>query len=175
MHPSANLAPASGAPPRSGWGALRITLLWIGLCLAVGGLGGLATAASVRTWYPTLVKPPWTPPGWLFGPVWTVLYVAMGLAAARVHLRAGSWSAARGALALFLAQLALNGAWSWVFFGQRNPLAGLVNIVLLLLAIAATGFAFQRVDRGAAWLLLPYGLWVTFATALNAALWHLNP
>lgn len=159
------------APPAAPRRALWTPLAWVGLCLLVGLVGNVATSSSVRTWYPTLDKPAWTPPGWVFGPVWTALYVAMGLAAARVQLRGGTW---RGPLALFLGQLALNGAWSWLFFGMRSPLAGLLDIGALLVALVATTLVFRRVDRVAAALLLPYLLWVAFATALNAELFRLN-
>lgn len=169
--PSPSRAPAAAFAGGRGW---ILRLAWVAACLLVGGLGGLATSSSVRTWYPTLEKPAWNPPAWLFGPVWTALYVAMGVAAARVHARAGSWRAARPALDLFAVQLALNGAWSALFFGARSPLAGLVDIVLLLAALLLTLRAFARVDRVAAWLLVPYAGWVAFATALNLALWRLN-
>ena len=143
----------------------------VGLCLAVGALGGWVTATSVKTWYPLLSKPGFTPPDWLFGPVWTALYVLMGIAAWRV------WRAdakARNALAVFVVQLALNLAWSVVFFGLRKIGAAVAVIVLLEAAILTTMAAFWRVDRSAAALLLPYALWVAFATVLNIAVWRLN-
>jgi tryptophan-rich sensory protein len=151
-----------------------LPLAWVALCLGVAFQGALATAAGVRDWYPTLEKPAWNPPAWLFGPVWTVLYVTMGLAAARVQRSAGSLWGARGALLCFLLQLTLNGLWSWLFFARRDPLAGLVDIVLLLAMVVATIVAFRRWDRAAAWMLVPYAAWVGFATALNATLWKLN-
>lgn len=140
------------------------------VCLAVGGLGGVATAQSVTDWYPTLNKPAWTPPGWLFGPVWTVLYVMMGVAAWLVW-RTGD---ARAALGIFAVQLALNFAWSFLFFGLKSPVMGLVCIILLWLAIAATIRAFGRNSNVAAVLLWPYLAWVSFATALNGAIVVLN-
>ena len=143
----------------------------VGLCLAVGALGGWVTATSVKTWYPLLSKPGFTPPDWLFGPVWTALYVLMGIAAWRV------WRAdakARNALAVFAVQLMLNLAWSVVFFGLRKIGAAVAVIVLLEAAILTTMAAFWRVDRSAAALLLPYALWVAFATVLNIAVWRLN-
>ena len=143
---------------------------FVGLCLAVAGLAGFATAQSVVHWYPTLAKPSWTPPGWLFGPVWTVLYILMGVAAWRVWLK----GQARTALWLFGAQLLLNLAWSFLFFGARSPGLGLVDIVALWLAIAATIFAFAQLSRGAALLLVPYLAWVSFAMALNAKIFLLN-
>jgi tryptophan-rich sensory protein len=145
-------------------------LIALAACLGVGGIGGWLTSSSVDSWYPTLVRPAWTPPGWLFGPVWTALYAAMAVSA-WLAWRAG---APRRALGLFAAQLACNLAWSALFFGLRSPLAGLIDIVLLLGLIAATAVAFARSSRPAALLLVPYGLWVAFATALNAAIWALN-
>jgi translocator protein len=143
---------------------------FVGSCLAVAGLAGFATAQSVVEWYPTLAKPSWTPPSWLFGPVWTVLYVLMGVAAWLV------WSKgqARNALLLFGAQLLLNLAWSFLFFGARSPGLGLIDIVALWLAIAATIFAFAQRTRTAALLLAPYLAWVSFAMALNAKIFLLN-
>lgn len=131
-------------------------------------------ATDTGPWYDALRKPPFQPPKWVFGPVWTVLYAAMAVAAWRVWRRAG-WDGARGPLTLFLVQLALNVAWSWLFFAWRRPDLASVEIVVLWLAILATLLAFLRVDRAAAWLLAPYLAWVTFATALTIALWRLNP
>jgi benzodiazapine receptor len=143
----------------------------VGLCLAVGALGGWITAISVKTWYPLLNKPGFTPPDWLFGPVWTVLYVLMGIAAWRVW-RAGART--REALALFALQLALNLAWSVVFFGLHRIGMAVGVIVLLEAAILVTVAAFRRIDRLAAALLVPYALWVGFAAVLNIAVWRLN-
>ena len=124
-------------------------------------------------WYLELAKPAWTPPGWLFGPVWTILYLTIGVAAWLVWRRAG-FRGAPTAWWTWGTQLVLNAAWSWIFFGLRSPGAALAEIALLLAAIAATVVAFQRVRPAAAWLLLPYLAWVCFATALNAAIWRLN-
>ena len=112
-------------------------------------------------------------PAWVFGPVWTALYLSMAIAAWLVWRRAG-WPGGARALGLFAVQLALNAAWSPLFFGLRSPAAGLVDIAALWLAIAATVFAFFRIAPVAGALLVPYWLWVTFATALNAAIWSLN-
>jgi benzodiazapine receptor len=140
------------------------------LCLAVGGLGGWATAQSVAEWYPTLAKPSWTPPPWLFAPVWTVLYILMGVAAWLVW-KAGN---AKGAMLLFGAQLLLNLAWSFLFFGARSPGLALIDIAALWLAIAAMIFAYAFRSRLAAYLTVPYLAWVSFAMALNAAVFMLN-
>jgi translocator protein len=143
---------------------------FVALCLVVGALGGWATADAVVQWYPTLNKPSWTPPNWLFGPVWTVLYIMMGVAAWLVWRQPDS----RAVLLLWAGQLALNLAWSVMFFGARSPGLGLLVIVLMWLAIAATLFAFAFKSRLASFLLLPYLCWVSFALALNAAIFMLN-
>ncbi len=140
------------------------------LCLGVGGLGGWATLQAVVEWYPTLVKPSWQPPSWLFGPVWTVLYIMMAIAAWLVW-RVGN---AGAALVLFGGQLLLNLAWSFLFFGARSPGLALLDIGALWLTIAATIFAFALKSRIAAFLMVPYLCWVSFATALNGAIWTLN-
>ena len=136
----------------------------------VATVGGIATSGSVRSWYPTLTKPAWNPPGWVFGPVWTALYAMMAVAAWLVWRQAG-WG---GALALFGMQLALNAAWSPLFFGLHRIDLALGDIVLMWAAIVATMVAFWKVTPAAGWLFVPYLLWVTFATALNFALWRLN-
>ena len=146
---------------------------WVLLCLAVAAVSGWATVEGVRSWYPTIAKPSWTPPSWLFGPVWTALYVAMGVATWRVW-RIGGFRAARAALGLFLAQLAVNGLWSPIFFAWHRLGLAVLDIGLLWLLIVATIVAFRRHDRVAARLLLPYLAWVTFASALTVAIWRLN-
>jgi translocator protein len=151
------------------WGGL---IVWLLVSLATGAIGALATR-NAREFYGGLVKPTWAPPGWLFGPVWTVLYVLMGIAAWLVWRTAG-WAGAAGALTLYLVQLVCNASWSWVFFAWRRGALALADIVLLLGLIVATIVAFARVDRLAAVLLLPYLAWVMFATALTYALWRAN-
>ncbi len=143
---------------------------FLGANAAVALMSGLATASSVRSWYPALAKPSWTPPPWVFGPAWTLLYALTAVAGWLVWRRAG-WG---GALAAFGVQLVLNAAWSFCFFGARSPLAGLLDIVLLWTAIVVTFERFRRLDRTAAWLLVPYLVWVTFAAALNIEIWRLN-
>ena len=147
--------------------------LFVVLCLGVSGIGGAVTATSVGGWYQTLEKPAFNPPDWLFAPVWTVLYLMMAVAAWRVW-RAPASPARRAALLAFAVQLALNLAWSFLFFGWRWIGGALVEIVVLLAAIAVTTGLFRRVDRAAGLLFVPYLLWVAYATALNAALWLLN-
>lgn len=149
-------------------------LVSIAVPLVVGGLSGIATARGVADWYPTLTKPAFTPPSWVFGPVWTLLYITMGVAAFLVWRRGLDAGGVRAALALFLVQLALNGLWSVLFFGSRAPGAALVEIVLLWISIAATTGLFWRVTPLAGALLLPYLAWVSFAAVLNGSLWALN-
>lgn len=148
-------------------------ILWVALCLAVAWTGSLMTRPVIPGWYAALVKPSWTPPSWVFGPVWTTLYVLMGVAAWLVWRRFG-FAGAAVPLALFLTQLALNAAWSPLFFGLKMLGAAFADIILLWLAIAATLIAFWRVVPAAGWLLVPYLAWVTYATALNWAIWRAN-
>jgi tryptophan-rich sensory protein len=158
-------------PSSSVW---KPVLLGVLLCEGVGLLAAWATQTSVTTWYPTLTKPGFTPPDWLFGPVWTVLYAMMGVAAALVwHQRTRS-AGRRGALVLFGVQLGLNAAWSFAFFGARSPSLGLVVIAALGGMLAWTTVRFFRVRPAAGWLLVPYLLWVAYAAALNLGIWVLN-
>jgi len=144
-----------------------------GTCLLVGVSGSLVTATSVREWYPQIQKPSWTPPGAVFGPVWTVLYVLMGVSAWLIW-RDIVGNARRTAMLIFTTQLVLNGTWSLLFFGLRSPGWAALEIVLLWSSIVATMLAFVRISRLAAGLLLPYLLWVSYAATLNVAIWNLN-
>lgn len=146
-------------------------VLWVALCLAVGGIGSLATTPEIGGWYRTLEKPAWNPPDWVFGPVWTTLYVLMGIAAWIIS-QPGGFRNAR--LMLFLVQLALNLLWSFVFFAWHEPGWAFAEIVLLWLLILATMIAFFRRHKLAGWLLVPYLLWVSYASTLNFMLWRLN-
>jgi tryptophan-rich sensory protein len=145
----------------------------MGTCLLVGVSGSLVTATSVREWYPHVQKPWWTPASAVFGPVWTVLYLLMGVSAWLIW-RNGAGSARRTALLIFVTQLVLNGTWSFLFFGLRSPGWAALEIVLLWSSIVATMIAFARINRLAAGLLLPYLFWVSYAAALNVAIWNLN-
>ena len=137
-------------------------------------LGSWGTIPNIPTWYQGLAKPPLTPPNWLFGPVWTLLYLMMAYAVWRV-LSAPPALPGRGrAIAMFFVQLGLNALWPWAFFAARNPGAGALNLVTLDLAVLATVGLFWRVDRVAALLLIPYLGWVMFATYLNLGIWRLN-
>lgn len=140
----------------------------------VGVTSGLLTAGAVRGWYVTLVRPSFTPPTWVFGPVWTLIYLIMGVAAFLVWQRGLATSLARLALGMFVAQLVLNWLWSLLFFGLRAPGVALLEIVLLWAAIAWCTVLFFRVRPVAGALLVPYLAWVTFATALNFEFWRLN-
>lgn len=142
---------------------------WVVLSLLPGAFGSQFPPGE---WYAALAKPGWTPPSGVFGPVWTLLYVLMGVAAWLVWDR--HRNAARVALTLFVLQLIVNAAWSWLFFGLRSPALAFAGIVLLWALILATVIAFRRLRPPAAALLLPYLAWVTFAAALNFAIWRLN-
>lgn len=143
---------------------------WLLLCFAAASLGALFPPGA---WYAALQKPSWNPPGWIFGPVWSALYTMMAVAAWLAWQR-GGFAAQGRALGAFLAQLALNALWTPLFFGLHWPGVAFAEIVLLWLAIAWTIALFWRVQRAAAYLLLPYLAWVSFAAVLNGALWRLN-
>lgn len=148
-------------------------LVAIILTTMIGIMSGRTTSSKIETWYATLQKPVWQPPNWLFGPVWTVLYTLMGIALARL------WLAPAGrmrtiALILFAVQLVLNALWSPVFFNLEQLGWALVVIVLLVVAIGALMIVSYRVDPIATYLLIPYLVWVLFATALNGSIWQLN-
>ena len=140
---------------------------WLVLCFGAAGVGARFKPGA---WYAALRKPSWTPPGWLFAPVWTLLYAMMAVAAWLVWRETGL----SREIGLFVLQLALNAAWTWLFFGLKRPGLALADIVLLWLAILATHLAFEHVRPLAGWLLIPYLAWVTFAAALNGAVWWLN-
>jgi translocator protein len=160
--------------PRSRLADVVALALFVGLCLGIGALGASVTATSVRTWYAALAKPSFTPPDWVFGPVWTALYLMMATAAWRVW-RAADRDTTRGPLTLFALQLALNLGWSVVFFGLHKIGAAVATIFVLDVGVIVTTLAFRTVDRAAALLMLPYLAWAGFATVLNIAIWRLNP
>lgn len=140
--------------------------------VAVAAAAAVGAQFMPGAWYASLAKPSWTPPNFLFAPVWTLLYACIAVAGWRV------WRAADGrrtpALTVWVLQLALNAAWSWIFFGLHRPALGLVDIVALLAAIVAFIVLARRLSPLASGLFVPYALWVAFATALNAAIWRLN-
>lgn len=146
-------------------------ILCILVCLGAAGIGSLLTTPALSTWYASLRKPSWTPPNWLFGPVWTILFIAMAIAAWLVWRKVGLTAAP---MQLFLLQLLLNVAWSALFFRLRSPGLAFAEIVMLWFVILATSIEFWRAIPAAGWLLLPYLIWVSYATALNFSIWRLN-
>lgn len=134
---------------------------------------GSAASLQAASFYARLARPEWAPPSFVFGPVWTVLYVMMGIAAWLVW-RIDGFRAARGALSLFLIQLALNALWSWLFFGWHLGALAFADVLLLWFGVLATLIAFWRLRPPAGWLLVPYLLWVSFAGVLNYSIWQLN-
>jgi len=147
----------------------------IAVSLSAGAIGSVFTAPAISTWYTTLTKPSFTPPGWLFGPAWTTLYVLMGLSAFLVWRKGTGRPDVRQALTFFLAQLVLNALWSVAFFGLHSPLYGLIVILALWVVLFCTLTRFFRLSRAAGWLLVPYLAWVSFAAVLNFSIWKLNP
>lgn len=146
----------------------------LGVPLIVGALGGLAASSPLSNWYPGLFRPAWTPPNWVFAPVWTVLFLVMGFAAWRIWNLGPEHRPVRTGLVLFGIQLMLNLGWSMLFFSVQNPLMGLVDLVILDTVLLITMIALLRIDRIAGYLLAPYLLWIWFATSLNAANWWMN-
>lgn len=150
-------------------------LIFISTCLGVGFVSSYVTQSSVNTWFPTLQKPSFNPPNWIFAPVWSFLYILMGAAAGRVWGRIDfERENVKKALLFFWIQLALNALWSVLFFALKNPLLALIEIVLLWLMIYETYLKFRKIDKIAGMFFIPYLLWVSFATILNASLWWLN-
>jgi tryptophan-rich sensory protein len=152
-------------------------LIVVVTCLAIGYFSGMATQSSIKTWFPTLVKPSFNPPNWIFAPVWSMLYIMMGIAAGLVWNRlefSNDKELVKKSLLFFAIQLGLNALWSVLFFGLRNPMLALIEIVLLWLMIYETYIKFGKIDKIAGYLFLPYLAWVSFATVLNASIWWLN-
>jgi len=141
---------------------------------AAASLGVLAAIPNLAPWYEALAKPSFSPPNGIFGPVWTALYLLIAFAFWRILRMPPETPGRRTAIALFLAQLALNALWSFLFFGAQSPLMGLIDIVTQWLLIVATIAAFRPLDRAAALALVPLAAWVGFATVLNFAIWRLN-
>lgn len=148
-------------------GSLLLLAVSLALVFSVAVIGGLATSSGLREWYDDLDKAPWNPPAWVFGPAWTVLYTLMAVAAWLVARSGLDDRAVRIALGLYLVQLALNLAWSWLFFAARSPGWALADIVALGVLVGVTVVAFARVDTVAAWLLVPYLAWIVYAASLN--------
>lgn len=147
---------------------------WILLCEAVGMLGSLFTIPQIQTWYPTLLKPSFSPPNWIFGPVWMLLYALMGFAAYRVWMLGIKKFAVRKVLLVFMFHLFLNFLWSFLFFGQHNIAGGFIEISLMWLLIAYLTVRFEKLDATSGYAMLPYFFWVSFALVLNYNIWILN-
>lgn len=153
---------------------IRIVLV-VMTCLVIGYLSGTVTRESILTWYPTLVKPIFNPPNWIFAPVWTILYVMMGVAGGLIwNYIESDKKKVKKAFLFFVIQLGLNALWSYIFFGLHNPLLALIEIIILWLMIFETYAQFKSIDKIAGMLLIPYLIWVSFATVLNASIWWLN-
>jgi tryptophan-rich sensory protein len=144
------------------------------ICQLAGLIGYLFTRPAIPTWYAFLRKPFFTPPDWVFGPAWIILYILMGIAASLVWQNRSDPKKTRNALTLFGVQLVLNAFWPFVFFGLKSPLAGLIEITILAAAILLTIHKFLGVSRTAGILLIPYFIWVSFASGLNLTIWFLN-
>ena len=142
------------------------------ICIAVGGFSGFLTADAIQNWYLALNKPSWNPPNWLFAPVWTALYLMMGIAVGIVW--AGNHPTKNKALGLFVVQLVLNFFWSLIFFRWQSPVWAFVEIIMMWIAILLTILAFNKINKTTAYLMIPYLLWVSFASFLNFTIWQLN-
>lgn len=163
----------SRMPPPAKQEQLVGLVAWLAVSFVAAAIGG-AASIQAGSFYTQLVRPAWAPPPSIFGPVWTILYALMGIAAWLVW-RVGGFRAARSALTLFLVQLAVNALWTWLFFGWNRGAVAFADILLLWALIVATLVAFWRIRPLAGSLLVPYLLWVSFAAALNYSLWQLNP
>jgi len=145
------------------------------VCLMVGYSASVVTRPSVETWYPTIIKPSFNPPNWIFMPMWTFLYILMAVTAGLVWDKIKEQNEeVKKALGFFLIQLALNAIWSYLFFGLKNPMLALIEIALLFLMIYETYLKFIKINKIAGYLLIPYMAWVAFAGILNASIWWLN-
>ncbi len=153
--------------------ATKIIILII-VCLSIGFLGSLVTQTGMTSWYSTIEKPSFNPPNWLFGPVWTVLYICIAVAGGLIWDEIDTNPLVKKALLFFAVQLVLNSLWSFLFFGLQNPLLALIEIVLLLLVIYETYLLFSKINKIAGYLFIPYLFWVSFAMVLNASIWWLN-
>ena len=149
-------------------------VLSIGVCFLVAGIGSFFTTSAIDTWYTTLQKPFFNPPNWVFGPVWTLLYLLMGISLYLVWITKIGREKKQQAITFFFIQLALNVLWSILFFGLKSPSAAFVGIVLLWLAIFLTIKNFLKISRVAGWLLIPYIAWASFASVLNLSIIILN-
>ena len=154
------------------WGKLIVCIV---ACQAAGLVGAIFTVSSAGTWYQTIEKPDFTPPSAVFGPVWTALYILMAIAAYKIWVLGWDNIKVKIGLILFLIHLLVNATWSFSFFGLQNPYLGLINIVILLVLITVTTIYFFKLRLISGLLMIPYFLWVAFATALNYSIYELNP
>ncbi|CAN5307395.1 tryptophan-rich sensory protein [soil metagenome] len=143
-------------------------------CLILGGLSGISTTSAITGWYTTLIKPAFNPPNWIFGPAWTLLYILMGISFALIWNKGWEKKEVKNALGIFIIQLVLNLIWSVLFFAMQNPAIAFIDIIILWMLIFLTIKKFFPINKIAAYLLIPYLLWVSFATLLNASIWYLN-
>lgn len=143
-------------------------------CLVLGGLSGIATTSAINGWYSTIIKPSFNPPNWIFGPAWTLLYILMGISFALIWNAGKNKDVKKNAINIFLFQLILNLIWSFLFFTLQNPTIAFIEIIILVIAIMVTIRNFFSINKMAAYLLVPYLLWVLFATVLNGSIWYLN-
>jgi benzodiazapine receptor len=153
---------------------IKKLIISIFICLFVGFIGSFFTLPSIPTWYETLQKPSFAPPNWVFFPTWTALFIMMGISLFLVWQKGCEDKKVKTALYLFAGQLILNALWSVAFFGFRSPLLGLMEIIILWIAILATILSFMKLSRTGAYLLIPYILWVSFAAIINFSIWRLN-
>ncbi len=153
---------------------IKIVLIVV-ICLVVGYFSGIVTRSAITTWYPTLIKPSFNPPNWVFAPVWTLLYIMMGVAAGLVWNRIDfEKETVKKALQFFTIQLGLNALWSYLFFGLKNPMLAGLEIIILWLMVYETYIQFAKINKISGYLFIPYLLWVSFATVLNGSIWWLN-
>jgi len=153
---------------------LKKLAISLGLCLGAGFLGSLFTTSAIDTWYVNLNKPIFNPPNWLFGPVWTMLYILMGIALFLVWQKGLKNKNVRFAFWFFIMHLAFNTLWSIIFFGVKNIGLAMVDIAILWLMVLALLYFFYEIDKRATWLIVPYFLWISFASLLNYSIWILN-
>ncbi len=151
----------------------KIAILII-VCLGIGYASSFVTQNSIETWYTTIEKPTFNPPNWLFGPVWTVLYICIAIAGGIIWDKIDKNLLVKKAMLFFTIQLILNALWSFLFFGLKNPLIAFIEIILLLLIIYETYMIFKKINKVAGYLFIPYLLWVSFAMLLNGSIWWLN-
>ena len=147
-------------------------ILCVIICTSLGFLSGISTADSITNWFQFVKKPSWNPPSWLFAPVWTLLYILMGISVALIWK--SNSNSKKSAISLFVIQFILNLCWSIIFFNQHQTGWAFIEIIIMLIFIIMTTISFYKINKTAAYLLLPYICWVSFATVLNGTIWFLN-